>query len=275
MAGKKENYSVLMSVYEKEKPDFLHQSMQSIYNQTIPTNDFVLICDGPLTEGLENVIKKMQKKFGKRLRVVRLEKNVGLGNALKVGIEECRNELIARMDSDDVSEKDRIEKQLKKIDKTGVDVIGSNIAEYDENMVNITGRRVVPTEHENILKMMKTRNGMNHVTVVYKKSKVLDSGNYLDMPGFEDYYLWVRMMVNGCSFYNIQEDLVKVRCGDGMIGRRGGNNYIKNTKRFERTVYEMGFISYIQYLEIVVGRFFVSAMPNKIRSIVYKKALRK
>ena len=55
-----ENYSVLMSVYIKEKPEFLRESMQSIYDQTIPTDDFVLICDGPLTKELNPESKQVK-----------------------------------------------------------------------------------------------------------------------------------------------------------------------------------------------------------------------
>ena len=97
------NYSVLMSVYFKEKPDFLRQSMESILNQTVKTNNFILVCDGPLNEGLDAVIAEMQTKFGEVLHVVRLEKNGGLGNALNEGMKHCKNELVARMDSDDIS----------------------------------------------------------------------------------------------------------------------------------------------------------------------------
>ena len=275
MAKKYENYSVLMSVYKKEKPEFLRESMQSMYDQTVPTNDFVLICDGPLTKELDEVIIEMQKKFGKRLRVIRLDKNHGLGYALSVGVKECKNELIARMDSDDVSVKNRIGKQLVALEDEDTDVVGGNIAEYDEEMKNNTGKRIVPEYHEDIVRRMKKRNAMNHVTVLYKKSAVIDAGNYIDMPGFEDYYLWVRMIKNGRKFYNIQHNLVKVRCGSEMIDRRGGLSYFKNVKRFEGAMLNIGFIGRGNYCMNVSGRFFVSIIPNSVRTIIYRKLLRK
>lgn len=274
MAKKNEDYSVLMSVYKKEKPEFLRESMQSMYDQTVPTNDFVLICDGPLTDGLDNVIKEMQKKFDKRLRVVRLDKNCGLGRALNVGVQECKNELIARMDSDDISVKKRIEKQLKTLEETGADVVGSNIAEYDEKMDKKTGRRVVPQMRDDIVKRMKKRNPMNHMTVIYKKSKVIEAGNYLDMPGFEDYYLWVRMVKNGCRFCNIEEDLVKVRGGDGMTKRRSGVKYIETIRRFEKAIHELGFISSLECLVNTSERIVIASIPNGVRFLFYRKALR-
>ncbi|MBR3157411.1 glycosyltransferase [Candidatus Saccharibacteria bacterium] len=275
MAKKYEDYSVLMSVYGKEKPEFLRESMQSVYDQTVPTNDFVLICDGPLTDELDSVISEMQKKFGKRLRVIRQKKNMGLGYSLNHGVKECKNDLIARMDSDDISVRDRIEKQFIAFEKKGADVVGGNIVEYDEKMKKITGRRIVPEHHDDIVKRMKKRNAMNHVTVMYKKGAVIDAGSYVDMPGFEDYYLWIRMIRGNKSFYNVQHSLVKVRCGSGMICRRGGLDYIKNVKKFEKVLYESGFISRGRYFLNTSERIFVSIIPNSVRTVIYGKLLRK
>ena len=112
-----DNYSVLMSVYHGEKPKYLRQSIESIFAQTIPTNDFVLICDGPLTEELDLVIQEMYDAHPDVFRVIRLEVNQGLCNALNYGLVECRNELIARMDSDDVAFANRCELQLEKFQK--------------------------------------------------------------------------------------------------------------------------------------------------------------
>ena len=101
------DYSVLMAVYSKEQPEHLRQAMESIYNQTVPTNNFVLVCDGPLTGELDAAISDMQERFGASLEIVRLANNGGLGNALNEGIKHCKNELIARMDSDDIAYPDR------------------------------------------------------------------------------------------------------------------------------------------------------------------------
>lgn len=105
-------YSVLMSVYSKENPAWLKLAIESIQDQTLPTSDFVLVCDGPLTPELDGVIAEKHCQMGEILMVVRLEKNVGLGNALNEGIKHCRNELVARMDSDDIAYPDRCEKQV-------------------------------------------------------------------------------------------------------------------------------------------------------------------
>lgn len=270
--GKK--YSVLMSVYAKEKPEFLRESMMSMYEQTVPTDDFVLVCDGPLNDGLDKVIDEMQKKFGKSLRVFRLEKNQGLGLALRFGVEKCKNELIARMDSDDISKDDRIEKQLEVFAKMDVDVVGSNIVEYDESMKKQLSRRNVPKKNEDIMRMFKKRNSMNHMTVIFRKDKVLMAGNYQKMPLFEDYYLWIRMAECGCIFYNLQEALVKVRGGTEMFKRRGGIEYFRDTLYFQKVLREKKIISGIDFAVNVFERSIVAIMPNNLRNAIYLKVLR-
>lgn len=263
-----------MSVYAKEKPDFLRESMQSMLDQTIPTNDFVLVCDGPLTEELDAVIDGMQKKFGKKLRVFRLKENQGLGLALRFGVEKCKNELIARMDSDDISVRDRIEKQLEVFERIDVDVVGSNITEYDETIEKISGLRKVLKNNEDIIKFAKYRNPMNHMSVFFKKSNVLEAGNYKDMPGFEDYYLWVRMMHNGSTFYNVQDSLVKVRGGVDMARRRGGKKYVKFLVAFEKELLKLKFISKLEFVKNIIVRVPVSCLPAATRIVIYKHALR-
>lgn len=271
----KKKYSVLMSVYAKEKPEFLRKSMMSMYNQTVPTDDFVLVCDGPLNKKLDKVIGDMQKKFGERLRVFRLEENQGLGLALKFGVKKCKNELVARMDSDDVSNKNRIKKELKVFDKMDVDVVGSNIVEYDEKMKTKLGKRIVPEQHDDIVRMLKKRNPMNHMTVIFKKSKVVAAGGYKEMMFFEDYYLWARMINRGCVFYNLQDSLVSVRGDDRMHARRGSLRYVACIKSFEYELKAMNMINTVQYGFNLVGRSAVALMPNKMRDVVYSKVLRR
>lgn len=267
-------YSVLMSVYAKENPDFLCESMLSMYNQTVPTDDFVLVCDGPLNEDLDKVIAEMQKKFGKRMRVFRLEKNQGLGLALRFGVEKCKNELIARMDSDDIAVENRIEKELAILEKMDVDVVGSNVVEYDENMEQTFGVRKVPEKNEDIVKFAKRRNPVNHMSVCFKKSKVIDVGNYEHIPGFEDYYLWVRMIVQDCKFYNVQEPLMKVRGGVQMVRRRGGLKYLKGILEFQKILHKNKIISVFRAFINVFERLTVALAPNFLRGKLYSKVLR-
>lgn len=267
-------FSVLMSVYFKENPSYLDMALDSVFKQTIIPNEVVLVEDGKLTLELDKVISKYEKEYPNILKVVKYEENRGLGIALRDGLLECSNEIIFRMDTDDICVKDRFEKQLEIFKNNDVDVVGSNICEYDEKMINMTGRRIVPETDQDIKKMSKSRNPMNHMTVSYKKQAVIDAGNYQDMAYFEDYYLWVRMIKNNCKFYNIQESLVNVRGGIEMIKRRGGIKYIRPILNFEKSLLDLHLISYFEYLKNIIKRFIGALIPNEIRMFVYKFFLR-
>lgn len=267
-------FSVLMSVYFKENPEYLRKSLESVFNQTVIPNEVVLVEDGKLTEELDSVIEEFENNYKKIMKVVKFEKNRGLGIALHDGLLECSNELVFRMDTDDICLPTRFEKQLKVFAEKDVDIVGSNITEFDETMENETSKRIVPETDEEIKKMAKKRNPMNHMTVAYKKSAVIDAGNYQDMLYFEDYYLWARMMNKGYKFYNVQEVLVNVRGGNDMIKRRGGKKYIKPIKNFEKNLLKLKMINRFQYLSNTTKRIGGALIPNNLRFLIYKKALR-
>ena len=267
-------YSVLMSVYAKEKPEFLRESMLSMYEQTIPTDDFVLICDGPLNDGLDKVIDEMQKKFGKKLRIFRFEKNQGLGLALKFGVEKCKNELIARMDSDDVAAKDRIEKQLKVFDKNEFSVVGGYVAEFESSVKNAKSIRRVPERNEEILKFGKMRNPINHPTAMFKKEDVLAVGNYQNVRYCQDYFLWVELLAKGYKFYNIQEVLVYMREDKNTFKRRSGKLYFNIQKRLLKRMKGLKLISSFEYSKFISIRFCQAFMPNFLRQAIFTKFMR-
>ena len=272
---KKEKFSVLMSVYIKEKPEYLDKALESVFTQTLMPDDVVLVEDGPVTEELEEVIGKYSKKY-KQLNVVRYEKNRGLGIALHDGLLECKHNIVFRMDTDDICLPNRFEKQMEVfINDKDIDIVGSNITEFDETMENKTSERIVPETDSEIKKMAKKRNPMNHMTVAYKKDAVIKAGNYQDMMYFEDYYLWVRMMINNCKFYNVQEVLGHVRGGNDMIKRRGGKKYFKPIMNFENKLLELKFISKFEYIKNVTQRIGGAMIPNGLRFFLYKKILRK
>ena len=242
-------FSVLMSVYFKESPSYLEAALSSVFTQTVMPDEVVLVEDGPLTSELDETINKFEQEYPTILKLVKFETNRGLGQALHDGLLECSNEIVFRMDTDDIAHKNRFEKQLKIFKEKNVDAVGSNITEFDESMTNITSHRIVPEQDEDIKKMAKFRNPINHMTIAFKKQAVIDSGNYLDMMYFEDYYLWVRMMSKGYTFYNIQEELIDVRGGNDMIKRRGGKKYIKPIINFEKAILKLGYISKFEYLK--------------------------
>ena len=269
-------YSVLMSVYYKENPTWLKESIESILNQTVRTNDFVLIEDGILTEELEKIVEKYEKEYPEIFNIVRLKENVGLGPALAIGVKECKNELIARMDSDDFSAPERCEKELFMFEKdNSLDMVGSNIIEFTENIKNVQAYRKLPELDSEIKKYMRRRNPFGHPSVMFKKSKVLEAGNFKSYYLCEDYDMWIRMAKVNAKFYNIQEVLVYMRIGKDFYKRRGGIKYLKSILKFKREQYKNGFYSFKDYVITAGTSTVICLMPNFIRDIFYKKFLRK
>lgn len=275
-ANKYENYSVLMSVYFKEKPEHLKTSIESMMNQTMPTNDFVLVCDGPLTPELDATIAELQQKYGETIRTVRFEKNGGLGHALQVGVKECRNDLIVRMDSDDISRPYRCEKELEVFAAhPELSIVGSVIEEFSTTPEVIDAKRVVPETSDEIVAFSKKRNPFNHPSVMYRKKDVLKAGNYSDVRYMQDYYLWIDMLIAGMKGYNIQEPLVWMRADSNLFKRRSGKLYVEIQVNLFKKMYKAGYITYPQYLKSSAIRVCSASAPNWLRQFMFKKVLRK
>ena len=275
------DYSVLMSVYKNENPDFLKTAMDSMWNQSVPTDDFVLLCDGPLTPELDTVIRNMDQEHN-ALHVIRFPENHGLGYALQVGVRECKNELIARMDSDDISRQERCEKELRIFaDHPELAIVGAVIEEFIEIEQDsfvpsaVNSKRVVPEKPEQIYTFAKMRNPFNHPSVMFKKSAVLFAGNYSDVRYLQDYYLWAHMLIAGFKGYNIQESLVFMRADDNLFRRRSGRLYRDLQLNLFRYMKEQGFITNTQYVKSCALRTASSMAPNWLRRFVFQKVLRK
>lgn len=270
------NYSVLMSVYHREKPEYLKLSIESMYGQTVPTNDFVLVCDGPLTEELDIVISNYEEKYAESFHVVRLEKNGGLGHALQVGVGECKNDIIARMDSDDISRSERCEKELEVLENNpDISIVGTVIEEFSHSPEEVNAQRIVPETHEEIVQFAKKRNPFNHPSVMYRKRAVLEAGNYSDVRFMQDYYLWVDMLIKGYKGYNIQEPLVWMRADSNLFKRRSGKLYVQLQVNLFKKMREAGLISYAEYLMSCGIRVCSAMAPNWLRQFMFKKMLRK
>lgn len=269
-------YSVLMSVYWKEKAEYLKKAIESIEDQTVKTNDFVLVCDGDLTEELNIVIKEKEKTMGSILNVIRLPENVGLGHALNIGINYCKNELIARMDSDDIAFNNRCEKQLEVfLEKPNVSICSGTVEEFSEDINVVDARRILPEEQKDILEFAKKRNPFNHPCVMYKKSAVEAAGSYQDFYLLEDYYLWVRMLMLGYEGYNIQEPLLHMRAGSEMYRRRAGWKYVKSQVELFRFMRNQRFIGTGQCVKSCIIRSGSALVPNWLRKLMFEKVLRK
>lgn len=266
------NYSVLMSVYIKERPEFLEESILSVMNQTIKPNDFVLVCDGPLTEELDSTIESLCKKFS-ILNIVRLKENQGLGAALAEGIKYTKNNIVMRMDSDDICLSQRAEIELPLMDL--YDVVGGYISEFEGDPENIIGIRKVPETYKDILKFMKKRNPFNHPTVMFKKDIVFKAGNYQTFMFLEDYYLWARLIKITNKLYNIQQVLVNMRSGVEMRARRSSRVARKSVKELRKYMYRTGLINWFSYIWYSFVYNFILILPAGIKKGIYKKLHKK
>lgn len=269
------HYSVLMSVYDKEKPEFFKQSMDSIFAQTVRPDDFVIVCDGPLTAELDAILEAGLSEHGDMLRIVRLEQNRGLGKALNEGIVYCRNELIARMDSDDIARPDRCEKQLRVFEEDAeVGICSGIIEEFIDVPGDEDSRRVPPENQKEIKEFSRLRNPFNHPCVMYKKSAVQAAGGYMDFYLLEDYYLWIRMIRNGVKGYNIQEPLLWMRAGNKLYMRRAGWKYAVSQIKLFLYMYRVKYLSFSKMAYSIAVRLVSALLPNFARRIVYMKMLR-
>lgn len=270
-------FSVLISVYYKENPIYFRNSLRSIFLQTLLPNEVVLIEDGPLTSELYDVVEFYKNKIN-NFRIFCLEKNQGLGKALDFGLNKCRYDYVARMDSDDECYPTRFEKQIAFLENhKNIDVVGSLTTEFTENnnIKKILSIKEFPETEMEIRSYAKRRCPVEHPAVIFRKSSVLHSGGYKDCYLFEDYNLWVRMLMDGACFYNIQEPLLYFRMTSGSFDRRGGLKYAVSEIKALYMFKHIGFLSPYQFLICIITRLPVRLMPNNIRRMIYNKFLRK
>lgn len=270
-------FSLLMSVYRNDKPEFVMRAVDSITKlQTLKPDEIIIIVDGPVPIQLEKLIKTYESSTDFNFNIKWLPENKGLGNALRIGMEIASNEIVARMDSDDVSTTDRFEKQIAYMEEhPECDIVGGQITEFIDSESNIVGKREVPCKHGDILMWLKGRCPFNHVSVTMLRSRVIAVGNYLDWHYNEDYYLWIRMAEAGYCFANLQDTLVNVRVGKKMYARRGGWKYFKSEKGLQDYMLAHKMISLARYCYNVFGRFVIQvAMPNQLRGFIFQKLFR-
>lgn len=273
-----EKFSICTSVYKNDKPEFVRVALDSmLVSQSVKPAEIVLVLDGPVPEGLQQLLHEYEAKYPNVMNVIRLEKNGGLGNALKLGVENVKFALCARMDSDDICLPDRFEKQLAYFEAhPECDIVGGQITEFIDRPDNIIGKREVPCDNEAIYQYMRSRCAFNHPTVMFKKKAVLDAGNYQDWFWNEDYYMWIRMMEQGCVFANLPDVLVNMRSGLDQYGRRGGKKYFDSEIGIKKLMLEKGMITRKEYFINYIQRFIIQLiLPNSVRGWVFRTFARK
>ena len=269
-------YSVLMTVYEKDNPEYFKKALMSMVKQTKRPDEIVLVKDGPITDGLQSVINKIDEKYPNLIVQVSLPHNKGLGLALNEGIKVCKNELLARMDSDDISLPTRCERQVAEFEKNPkLDIIGCPVIEFVGDPNNKVGKRDVPLDNDSIYKYCKKRDPFNHPTVMYRKSKVEAVGCYGDLRKNQDTDLWIKMLANGAVCKNLSEYLLRFRFDKGTYKKR--KNWL-NTKlliEIRWKAFRTGFCSFIDFVEVAGAQMAIYLLPTGFQEFVYKKVLRR
>lgn len=264
-------FSLLMSIYHKEKIAYFDRAMHSIWDeQTKKPDEIILVQDGQLTDELYTIIDTWKNKLGTVLKVIALEQNLGTGDAKNIGLQACSYEMVAIMDTDDIAQSDRFEKQLIQFRKRNIDICSSWVSEFDKNENQIISYRKLPENHDEIVCFAKKRMPVNHPATMYKKSVAIQAGGYKRILWFEDYYLMVRMLHNGAKIYNIQEPLIKMRVGYEQLERRRGWQYAMNELELQKYFLKMGFIKKFEFLRNVSVRFGIRIVPKILLKFVYK-----
>lgn len=264
-----------MSLYIKEKPEYLTQAIDSMLNQTVPPDEIVIVEDGPLTDELYEVIERYQKDFPNIFKIVINEKNIGLGLSLNRGLQKCKNELVARMDTDDISKPMRCEKQLQAFENdNSLSIVGSAVDEFLDDVSNVTGRRMVPKTCDEIYKFAKRRSAFNHPVVMYKKSDVLKFGGYSDLRRNQDVDLFGRMLHGGCKAMNFEESLLWFRSDNNLAKRRKSwintKSYIETIAKFRK----MGYSSFADCIIVAIAQTVMYLCPIGVQNWLYKTFLR-
>ncbi len=268
-----EQFSVLLPVWAGDGPDHLAEAFRStVDEQTRRPDEVVIVRDGPVPAALAARLAELADTSPVPVKVVELDRNVGLGMALDAGLARCTHDVVARMDADDISLPHRFEVQLPIIEG-GADIVGSGLLEFGEHGSDVVGTRTPPTRPEDICERARFADPFNHPTVVYRRSRVRAVGGYTDFALMEDYLLWAKLIVAGATVANVAEPLVKYRVGAGAYARRGGWRQLRAELALQRRFRRLGFTTRAQCLRNVTVRGGYRLVPERIRRIAYRMVI--
>lgn len=265
------SFSVLISVYHKEQSEYLRLSLESITTQTLMPTEIVLVKDGPLTPELDSVCEEYADLYPDVLKIVALPENVGLGCALNEGLQHCSYDLVARMDSDDISKSNRFMKQIELMNsRPDISIVGSWVEFFEGTTDNIIALKRRPREGGELFAYAKKRTPLSHPSVMFRKQDIVNVGSYQHMHLMEDYYLWLRLINAGYKLYNIQESLLFFRTSHDVMKRRGGVRYALSEYKLFKFMEQESIISTKEFIVNLLTRFPVRIMPAFFRGCVYK-----
>jgi glycosyltransferase involved in cell wall biosynthesis len=226
-------------------PGFLRDALDSVLRQTRPADEIVVVEDGPLSVEHDDVLDALELRHPAVVRV-RLQTNQGAGAANQAGLQVATGEWIAKMDADDISVQGRFAAQLAELERSGADLCGSAMLEFDGDPINVTSRRSAPLDHAAIARKMRWNNPVNHPTAMYRRAVAIDSGGYPDLRLMQDYVLFARMLASGARMTNLSEALVFFRAGAGLHSRRSGRGFFGLEREVQRELQELGLVGRVR-----------------------------
>lgn len=273
-----EGISVLMSVYYKESPLNLSQAIESVLNQTLSPSEIVLVKDGPVTVELNDVIATYSVSAPIFFKVIELSENQGLGYALNIGLQNCSYDIVARMDSDDICKPHRFKEQYNfLLENDEIAVLGSNIEEFNLEPGDLKRFKTLPETHEELVRHIRFRSPFNHPSIMFRKQAVIDAGNYSnEILLFEDYTLFLRLMLKGYRFHNLQKSLLFFRVGNGIdtIKRRSGMHYAIKEIKFVLYAVRIGAFTKVGAIVYILAKIPIRLLPSRLVLLLYNKVLR-
>lgn len=269
------DYSVLMSVYFKDVPEWFELAVESMAEQTHQPKEILIIADGEITPALQQAQRRCTDRHPGLIRTIPLEKNVGLAEAMRLGVEECNCEWIARMDADDVSAPQRCEKELTLALEKQADMVGCDSEEFIGSIENPKSRRVFPATHEELVAFSRRKVPFCHPAVMMKKSAVLRAGNYHNVFPHDDYDLFVRMLATGSIGCTVKEILFHVRVSEDFYKRRGGVKYVRTLLGYNLHLLKTGWMRPSDFIIRSCGNIIFGLAPVSLRSWLYRRLLRK
>jgi glycosyltransferase involved in cell wall biosynthesis len=263
-------FSLLLPVYAGDKAAYFAKAFAStVVDQSRRPSDVVIVQDGPIGSELAAAVAAAAASSPVPVNHVRLPANVGLARALETGLAHCAHDVVARMDADDISLPTRFERQLSMIE-TGYDLVGTGMLEFDE-AGRVLGKRIPPTDPDDIVTTARFHDPFNHPTVVYRRSVVAQAGGYRELPLMEDYWLFARMIQAGALVANLPDPLVMYRVDAGAYGRRGGFTLFRSEIALQRSLLKDRFVTRRQFARNVLVRGGYRFVPVSLRRVAYRR----
>jgi glycosyltransferase involved in cell wall biosynthesis len=263
--------SALMPVHAGADPRHFRLALASLFAQTRPLDEVVVVEDGPLGPGH---LRALDDAACPELTRVTSAGSLGIAGALNLGLAASGSEWILRMDSDDISYADRLERQLDAVASGGLDVLGTAMSEFRDDPSSSIGIRRMPSNHEAIARYMRRRSPINHPTALYRRALALQVGGYQRIDGVEDYDFFSRLMAEGARFANLDAPLVHYRVTDQLFARRGGRKFLAAEYQLQRNLRAYGLVGRAEAIVNLATRVGYRLLPLPVMRLAYGRMFR-